>query len=196
MNGQREASGARRRGATVALILAAVGACLTAPLTAQNPQGRRGPPQDRQEMERRVRAQMARIVQERLELTNEESVQLGEVMQRFEERRRSIRRSEMATRRRVEALMMEDAEQDEEAAELLARLSELRQEESALFAEEQEALLQVLTPTQVLQLQALREEMGRRIRALRGGEQGDRPRRPGGVGQGNVDGLLGVPLST
>lgn len=181
-----------RRAATMALIFMAVGVCVTAPLAAQNPQGRRGPPQDRAEMERRFRAQMTRLVQERLQLSNEESLQLGEAMQRFDTRRRDIRRSEVATRRRVEALMIEGGD-DQAAAELLARLSDLRHEESALFDEEQEALLEVLTPTQVLQLQALREEMGRRIRALRGGDRGERPGRPGGAG--NVDGLLGVPLS-
>ena len=138
MNGRRRSSAGtgRRRVAAVALVLVAVGACVTAPLAAQNPQGRRGPPQDRQEMERRVRAQMARIVQERLELSNEESARLGEVMQRFEQRRRDIRRSEIATRRRVEAMMIEGGGDDEAAADLLGRLSELRQEESALFDEE------------------------------------------------------------
>lgn len=90
--------------------------------------------------------------------------------------------------------MIEGGADDEAAAALLRRLSELRQEESALFEEEQAALLEVLTPTQVLRLQALREEMGRRIRALRGGDPSDRPRRPGGP-RGNVDGPLGVPLS-
>lgn len=187
-----------RRAALTGLLLAVIGVLVTSPLAAQNPGGRRGPPQDRQEMERRVRAQMARIVQDRLELSNDETARLGEVMQRFEERRREIRRSEMATRRRVEAVMIEGGGDDRAAAELLARLSQLRQEESALFDEEQAALLEVLTPTQVLQLQALREEMGRRIRALRGGERDERPRRPGGgpVGApGNVDGPLGVPLS-
>lgn len=193
-----EGSFARLRlGAVRVLLVAVVASSVAGPLAAQNRPGRRGPPppQDRQEMERRVRAQMSRIAQERLELSGEEATRMAEVMRRFEERRADIRRSEMAARRRVEAMIIEGENDDEAAAALLQRLSELRHEESALFDEEQDALLGVLTPTQVLKLQTLREEMGTRIRALRGDERGGRPRGPGG-GPGNVDGLPGVPLST
>jgi hypothetical protein len=51
---------------------------------------------------------------------------------------------------------------------------ELRREEAELFREEQEALLDVLTPIQVLRLQELRQDLGQRIRAL-GGGRGGRP---------------------
>jgi hypothetical protein len=66
----------------------------------------------------------------------------------------------------------------------MERMAELRLQEAELFRAEQEALLEVLTPTQVLGLQALRQELGQRIRALRGGPGGDeRGRRPGGPGR-------------
>jgi hypothetical protein len=65
-------------------------------------------------------------------------------------------------------------------------VAELRLQEATLFREEQEALLAVLTPVQLLRLQDLRQELGQRIRALRGGRDGDFDRRrgpaPGGPG--------------
>ena len=158
--------------------------------------------QDRAEMERRVRAQMQRLVKERLELTDEESDALSAVIGRFEDRRRELGRSERAARRRVEELERAGAADDAEARELLATLVDLRRREAELFADEQAALLEVLPAAKVLQLQSLREEMGRRIRNLRRG--GERGRRPGGgdhahrsrPGAGNVDGIQGVDLSS
>lgn len=149
-------------------------------LSAQRQQDqRRGP--DRQELERRFRAQMARLVQERLGLDDAGAAALREVTDRFDGRRRELGRAEFQTRRRVEALVEQGSGDAEEARALVERLVELRAQESALFAEEQAALLEVLTPVQVLQLHELREELGRRIRALRS-RGDDRGRRRGGRG--------------
>jgi hypothetical protein len=151
-------------------------------------------------MEERVRRQMARLVKERLELSDDEADELSTVVQSFEQRRRDLRRSELAARRRIEALLLEGGVDDVEAVELLGRIVDLRRQEADLFEDEQEALLEVLPAAKVLQLQSLREEMGRRIRSLR---RGDGRRRPGGGGpyggaheEWNVDWLLGVPLPT
>lgn len=147
---------------------------LAAPLVAQ-----RAPrsSEDRERLEQRIRAQMARMVRERLGLDDEQAARLGEVVQGFETRRRELFREEQAARRRVEALLLEDVKNPAEADELLARMVELRQQEAELFAEEQEALSTVLTPVQILELYAVREQIGRRIRALRGNRDDDAPRR-------------------
>lgn len=167
------------------LMLAALTILTMAPLAAQDRRERPHTPQEREEMEERFRARMGRMIQERLGLSDEDLTSLQEVTESFQEQRRSLWRSEQATRRRVEALLLEDGDDQAEARELLTRLTELRQEESRLFEEEQEALLQVLTPMQVLELRALREQISRRMRSLRG--------RRGG--RGNVDAPIGVGLS-
>ncbi len=161
---------------TLALMTALV--VLPAHGEAQNRGGR---PQNRQEMEQRVRRQMARMIQERLELDDAQAEALSAVVRGFDGRRRELGRAETAVRRRVEALMLEGGEDDAEAQRLLARMIELRAEEAQLFALEQEALLEVLSPIQVLQLQSLREDLGQRIRSLRGGN-GPPARRRGGNG--------------
>ena len=162
------------------LVLALMAVLVVVPMSVQaQDRGDRRP--NREEMERRIRRQMARTMQERLGLDMVQSQELSAVILSFEGQRRELGRAEMAVRRRVEALMLEGGVDEAEAQQLLTRMTELRVEEARLFAEEQAALLEVLTPVQVLELQALREEMGRRIRALRGRE-GPAARRRGGVG--------------
>ncbi len=78
--------------------------------------------------------------------------------------------------------MLDGGGDEEEATGLLTRMADLRAQEAELFAVEQAALLEVLSPIKVLQMQSFREQIGRRIRAL-GGSRGDQPggrRRRGG----------------
>ena len=165
------------------LLTALVAATLLWPVVLEaqqvGPQLRRG--QDREQLEQRIRAQMGRMMRDRLGLEEEQAEELAGVVQDFDGRRRELFSLEQATRRRVEALLREGSDDQDEAAELMQRMAELRLQEAELFRAEQEALLEVLTPTQVLGLQALRQDLGQRIRALRGGPGGDeRGRRPGG----------------
>jgi len=169
-----------KRPGFVLLLVAISGA---APVSAQRDGGRAGPRPERAELEQRMRAQMGRMVQEQLGLTDAQLSQLETLSQRFDARRRDLAEREFETRRRVEQIANgADASQDEARA-LLTRVSDLRLEEARLFGEEQAAFLEVLTPKQAIGLQELREDLGRRIRTLRGGERGDGPerrRRPDG----------------
>jgi Spy/CpxP family protein refolding chaperone len=177
------------------LVLVGLVAGFASGAAAQEPRQR--PARDRSQMEQRIRAQMARMIKERLDLTDEQFASLSEVTRGFEQRRRQLFRADQATRRRAEAIVLEGGQDEDAARELLERVAELRRDELALFEEEQAALLEILPAHKVLQLQALREEMGRRIRSLRRGDgrrrSGDgRPGRD--VRPGNVDGPVGVPL--
>jgi Spy/CpxP family protein refolding chaperone len=159
-------------------IVLALSLCTLVPatVTAQRGQGR--PEIDRAQLEERVRAQMGRLMRERLGLDEAEAERLSEVVRGFDGRRRTLFAEEQATRRSVETILRDGANDEDEARELIARMWELRQEEAALFREEQEALLDVLTPVQVLRLQELRQDLGQRIRALgqgRGGRPGVAP---------------------
>lgn len=152
------------------IIVALLGVLLTiAPIEAQRPGGGRGigSPPDREQLEQRIRAQMGRMMQRRLGLDETQAGDLSQVVQRFATQRQELVRSEEAARRRVEALMLDGNGDQEEARELIERIADLRVQDAELFEQEQEALLAVLNPTQVLELQALREDLGRRIRVLR-----------------------------
>jgi len=153
-------------------IIAALGLWTLVPPTvaAQGVQERREV--DRAQLEERVRAQMGRLMRGRLGLDEAEAERLSEVVTGFDGRRRELFAQEQAARRRVEAVLREGSDDEDEARELITRMWELRQEEAELFREEQEALLDVLTPIQVLRLQELRQDLGQRIRALGGGRGG------------------------
>jgi Spy/CpxP family protein refolding chaperone len=143
-----------------------------APLSAQRgPPGRMGQP-DRTELERRVRERFGEMVKQRLGLDDEQAQRLNETVMSFQQDRMSLGREEQAVRKRVEALLLESGDNQAEARELLQRMQELRLQEAKLWQTEQDKLLEVLTPEQVLRFQAMREEMGQRIRRLRGGGPG------------------------
>lgn len=175
-----DAVGRRRRRRSLrraALLLSVLAGTLLASLMAAQPVDaqrfrRGGTAQNRAELEERVRARTARLIQQRLGLDEQQADSLSAVVAGFDARRRELARQELAVRRRVEALMLEGGEDQTEARALLERMAELRTEEAGLFRDEQARLLQVLTPVQVLQLQALRADLGRRIRALRGRREG------------------------
>lgn len=136
-----------------------------------------GPP-NREELERRVRARFAEMMQQRLGLSDEQSDQLNGAVESFMQRRQRLVADEQALRRRMQAIALEAEPTDAEARSLLARMQELRDEEVGLFRAEQEALLAVLTPVQLVRFHAMREQLGQRIQQLRGG-QGPGPGRPG-----------------
>ena len=172
------------------LVVALLSLNVVAPLEAQRgrPMGRRGPGASRADLEQAVRARMAEMMQQRLGLTEEEGERLSEVVEGFAGQRRQVANQEQALRRRTEALMLEGGEDDAEATELLERMSDLRLEETELFRVEQEALLEILTPVQVLRLLQMREQLGQRIRRLRGQPgrgDGRGDGRRGGIGRGN-----------
>ena len=160
-------------------VLFASPAALEAQQRGQRGQGRMGPPQDRADLEQRVRQRFAAVIQDRLGLDDEQAQQLNEAMAEFQEDRIQLMREEQALRRRVEAVVLEGEVSEDEAASLLARMVELREHEAELFRTEQEELMQVLTPYQVLQFHQLREQLSDRVRAL--GQQPGMRRGGGGV---------------
>jgi len=161
--------GTMARGALTALAMAVL---LVPPVAAQ--QRGMGPgsgqtPQERQQLERRVRARFAEMMRQRLGLSAEESERLNATVESFMERRQRLVADEQALRRRMEAIALEKEPTEAEARTLLARMQELRDGEVRLFREEQEALLGVLTPVQLVRFHAMREQLGQRIQQLRGG---------------------------
>lgn len=184
-----------KRGFVVAALLFLT---VVVPLEAQwrgPPMGPRGRAGNRAELEQAVRARMAERIQQRLGLTEEEGVRLSEAVLEFENHRQRVGRQEEALRRRARALMLEEADDQTEATELLQRMSELRLEETDLFRAEQDVLLEILTPLQILRFLQLRAQLGQRIQSLRGQPDlenirgnGRRGGRGGGISSGNSRG--------
>jgi hypothetical protein len=129
-------------------------------------------------MEAQLRQRFESLVQEELGLDEATSAELAERARSFAPRRRELARE----RRSLQHEMGEgELLPDEQARRILADMARLAREEAELLAEEQAALLTILTPPQVVRLYGLRERLGRRIRELGGGHPGGR-RGPGGPG--------------
>ena len=151
---------------------------------------RRGSPQlgssQRAEMELRIQARFDNLVREELELSDDQTRQLQEAVEDFRSRRLEFSQSELNTRARVGRLGAAGGGQElteEEASEILAEMLELSGAEATLFREEQEAFLRILSAPQVVRYIMMRQQLGDRIRTLRGG--GGRGR-PGGRGPGQL----------
>ena len=139
--------------------------------------GRRGPPprSERAGLEERVRVRMDQRIRERLGLSEDEWRAIGDQARDFDEKRGELMRNELALQRRVDGIAVEGRENDEEAGEILDQLIVLREQELELFQEEQERLLEILSPSQLVRFQAMRQQLGEQIRRLRGGRDGGSP---------------------
>ena len=142
----------------------------------------------RAEMERRIQARFDNLVRETLDLTDDQVQQLQDVVEDFRGRRVDFSQRERSTRDRVGRLGGRGGGAElteEEASEILAGMLELSGDEATLFREEQEAFLQILSAPQVVRFIVMRQQLGDRIRTLRGG---------GGPGRGRQGGRRPGPL--
>lgn len=165
---------------------------LTLPLAGQQRRGP-GPGMDRAEMQRRIQLRFGEIVRNELGLDEHEARALGDIVRSFQEERQALVLRERQLRRRAlgqagggAPARRERLLPDEEARELLGEMAELRVAEAELYRREQERLLEVLTPGQVVRFHVLREEMAERLRRIRGG-----PPPGGGPGGAAREGLIG-----
>ena len=126
----------------------------------------------RAEMARRIQARFDNLVREELELNDDQVEQLQGVVASFRQRRVEFSQRERGTRSRVIGLGVGGGERElseREASEILQEMLALSGDEATLFREEQEAFLQILSPQQVVRFVVMRQQLGDRIRNLRGG---------------------------
>ncbi len=164
------------------MLLAGLAFSLVAATSLEGQRGRRGggrrgppPPSERSGLEQRVRVRMDQMIRQELDLNEDEWKAVGDNARDFDMKRRELMRSEQALTRRVEAIALEGGANDEEAGEILDQLIALREQELQLFQEEQERLLEILSPSQLVRFQNMREKLGEQIRRLRSGREGLRP---------------------
>lgn len=176
-------------GLVVALALMAP-AAMSGDLDAQVRPGRMGQgPRDgrRDDMQRQIQRRFNAEIRERLGFDDAQMEALMGVMREHGQRRRELAQRRQQARMKVRILGREElggvALSNESAAEVLAELVEISQQEADLFGAEQAALLESFSPVQVFQLQQAREELAQRIRTMRGQGRGARggPGAPGGL---------------
>lgn len=153
-----------------------------APSPASAQVARQGPPTEaRQRLERQVRERFETLIQEELQIDEATSTALRQTMQSFMEERRglAVRQDELRHRLSSSGALLDQAE----ASSVLDEVVAVQRAEVDLLAREQEALLGILSPPQLVRFYTLRERFGERVRTLRGGPPGTR-RGGGGPGGG------------
>jgi uncharacterized protein YdiU (UPF0061 family) len=165
---------------------AALALLVPAAASAQQPNRSQRVPltqQERQELERRVRQQFDQRMRDEMGLSSAEQQRFMALVEDFRDQRLelSLEMRQLQVRLRREG-RREDLT-DEEAQALLDQAAGLRDREARLFREEQEALLTILGPAQLVKLYQWREAVTQRLRRLQGADPGRND------GQGHPDPL-------
>jgi len=129
----------------------------------------------RQQLENRVRQAFQNRVRQELALTRTEIPRVTEVVRWSEGERRQIARRTRQLNARATAFLR-DGGTEAEARQILEERRALQREESELFGEEQDRLLTVLSPNQIVRLYRLRDQLNQqlqRARARRAGNEND-----------------------
>jgi hypothetical protein len=146
---------------------------LVQPAAAQRSRG--GSPSQqpsRAELERRLRENYEQQVRERLGLDEEQARELNEAVMQFQEERLALQRRESALKRRLEGQGATGRRggavlADNTAREVLQEMLALENDETSLFNREQERLLELLTPSQLVSYYLLREQFAETLRRAR-----------------------------
>ena len=128
--------------------------------------------QRRAQLEQAVRQRVARMLKERVGLSDEQLEQVGELNRRFEERRRVLIEQERDVRigLRQEVLREDEADQ-ERVARLLDQAIQVQQERLRVLEEEQRELAKFLTPVQRAKYLAVQEQIHRAVEEMRWGRR-------------------------
>jgi hypothetical protein len=130
---------------------------------------------DRRETMARVQAEHERRMVEELGITRAQGTLLRALLHRYRETRMQI----MAERAQIREDLVRHSEvggSEGDAQRILDRMRALRARELEMQRAEEEALLDILTPSQILQMQVLRDRFSEQIRQLERSRAGGRPR--------------------
>ncbi len=148
-------------------------------LEARQRQGPERREMTREQMEERVMREFESRIAEALGLDASSREAMRTALEEFRSRRAPLLQERLRTQARMRRHLNAEGS-DEEARAILASLRSLRVREVALQGEEEERLLTILTPGQLLRLHHMRDQFAQRIRRLESGgprtEAGPRPR--------------------
>lgn len=154
-------------------ILAAVVAIMPIQAQAQAQPTQRPDEMSRQEMLVRIIDQFERRLTRELKLDDEQLDAIREITASMRAERRDVYQRRRALDERMREFAREGGS-DREARRILSESREIRAAEARIESEEEARLLEILSPSQVLQFHAMRDELNERIRRLhrRGSDDG------------------------
>ena len=124
--------------------------------------------QRRAQLEQAVRQRFARMLKERVGLSDAQLDQVAAVNRQFEERRRMLVEQERDVRIGLRQEVMRDEEADQSrVSRLLEQAIQVQQTRLRLLEEEHRALAEFLTPVQRAKYMAVQEQIHRAIEEMR-----------------------------
>jgi hypothetical protein len=130
----------------------------------------RGALPPRQQLEQKLRTGMARVVKQRIGLTDDQMSRLRVANTRYDARRRDLVREERQRRKELRAQVLAGQTADQaQVATSLDALLQIQRQRIDLQIEEQRQLAEFMTPIQRARYAALQEQIRRRVEGLRGG---------------------------
>jgi Spy/CpxP family protein refolding chaperone len=118
---------------------------------------------EQQALVRRIRQAFGGVVRRQLDLNNEKFAQFERVDRQFQQQRNQIQRDERQARFALKAAMEDTTVDQAKIAQYLNELTLAQRKRADLLEAEQKELATFLTPLQRAKLQALREQLNRRI---------------------------------
>ncbi len=135
-----------------------------AELNAEDPLRNNKAAAERLRVENSLREALARVVRQRLNLTDQQATRLMDVNRRFGEQRLKIARDEMRIRRDLrQSIASGDSTSSPNTARLLDDLLDAQRQRLELQQKEQESLSEFLTPEQRARYIGMMEQLRRRI---------------------------------
>lgn len=126
--------------------------------------------EQREQLEARFRQQFARVVQERVGLSDDQMARLRPINQRHAEQRRALQTEERSARMALQRALRNPGRADSaEVSRLLQQLVETQKRRAALLETEQRELATIMTPLQRARFMALQEQLRRQVEQRRGG---------------------------
>jgi Spy/CpxP family protein refolding chaperone len=158
--------------AGVALVIGlalSAGAQQTAAGPGALAQPQRGPDSaGRARLEGQLRQGFARLVRQRIGLTDDQMARLGPMSQRHEQQRRQLQNEERDTRLSLRASIRNSQSADAKLVDqLLQRMVDIQKRRVQLLETEQRDLATIMTPIQRAQFMALQEQIRRRLEQMR-----------------------------
>jgi len=152
------------------IILAIVCAVAATPVAAQQVAPPARTDTARAQLEGRVRERFARVVKERVGLNDDQMKRLQDVQTKYDQQRRPLALEERSARLQLRGIVINEQSADQKQVDgLLARLIDIQKRRVQMLESEQRDLSAFMTPVQRAKFMGIREQLRKRVEAMRDG---------------------------
>ncbi len=150
----------------------------------QRPGGRmqQATPEQRQQLQRRIREELARAAREKVGLTDDQMQKLAPVNRKYAEQRRDLMLQERDVRMQLRRELMDTTSPDQaKIAQYQHQLLDFQRKRLDIVDAEDKELSTFMTPAQVARYRALQEQIRMRVQQMRRMPPGGPPTQPDGT---------------